>query len=245
MPVRNYSVLKGKPVEGAVFQPLHPERDQPHYHIHVKNDDGGQFDIAVNILSDDGSEVLFEIKSDFSPRPSSSLEALPLGITALHQGNPNALDFVKQHLISKSDMSTVLISETVDTPLSQRIDALIQSALADDQGLVYAWGSVFSNQGRSPFWHFTPDIGIHDIHMNQGNPPGHHDADNGADQDGGMSIFADGKFTTVFLAFQTQSFETDENGNVSGDAEPVANPQGSHGQHLRPRRRHHGGRHPG
>jgi uncharacterized protein YukJ len=244
MPVRNYSVLKGRPIEGAVFQPKNPQRDQPHYHIHIKNEDGSEFDIAVNILSDDGSEVLFIVKDNFAPKDADSLNGLSIGITPLRLGNPDALDYVKQNLVTKDQMSDVPASNTTDTPLSQIVDGLIQAAITDENGLVYAWGSVFGDQGASPFWGFTPDSGIHDIHMNQGNPPGHHDSDNGAAQDGGLAVFANGAFKTLLIAFQTQSFSTDEDGNVVGAPEPVANPQGSHGQNTGHWHHHHGGRNP-
>jgi uncharacterized protein YukJ len=144
---------------------------------------------------------------------------------------------VKDHLVTEREMTDLPPSDTTDTPLSQRIDALLQAAIADANGLVYAWGSVFGGRGDNPFWHFSPDSGIHDIHMNQGNPPGHHDADNGADQDGGLTIFANGAYKSVFIAFKTQSFTTDEDGNVEGEPKPVPHPQGSHGQ-KRHRRRH-------
>jgi len=216
MPVRNYSVLKGTPVEGAVFQPINPQLDKPHYHIHIKNADGEEFDVAVNILSDDGSMVLFEIKAGSAPKDASVLEALMPGLTPLSLNNPVALDYVKQNLVTKAQMTSLPASDTLDTPLSQKIDALIKAAIADPNGLVYAWGSVFGDQGKSPFWGFTPDNGIHDIHMNQGNPPQNHDSDNGADQDGALAVFANGAYTTVFVAFQSQSFNTDADGNVVG-----------------------------
>lgn len=237
MPVRNYSVLKGKPVEGRVFPPLNPNRDQPHYHIHVKNSDGSEFDIAVNVLSDDGSEVLFLVKEG-APKDEQALDGLDLGITPLRLGNSLALDYVKQQLVARGEMTALEPSNRTDTPLAATIDRLIQSAIADDSGLVYAWGSVFGGQKANPFWHFSPDDGIHDIHMNQGNPPHHHDADNGIAQDGGISVFADGKFNTVFLAFQTQSFKTDDDGNAVGAPVEVAHPQGSHGQNPRHSRHH-------
>ena len=55
--------------------------------------------------------------------------------------------------------------------------------------------------------------GVHDIHMNQGNPlAGGHAGDNGVWQDGGLLLWfpkAD-RWVTVFLAFQSQSWHTDD-----------------------------------
>ena len=57
--------------------------------------------------------------------------------------------------------------------------------------------------------------GIHDIHMNQGNPKGPFQKDNGIWQDGAIFIElpASGKWIAVFLAFQTESWTTDNSGN--------------------------------
>src|SRR5207302_72141 len=57
--------------------------------------------------------------------------------------------------------------------------------------------------------------GIHDSHMNQGNPKGYHGGENGVWQDGALLIHLPSKetWTAVFLAFQTESWSTDSAGN--------------------------------
>ena len=55
MPVPNYGVLKGHPIARQVRG---PHGKPPHLHINLEAG-GEQFDIAVNILSTDGSEVLY------------------------------------------------------------------------------------------------------------------------------------------------------------------------------------------
>ncbi|HWD97544.1 MAG TPA: DUF2278 family protein, partial [Bryobacteraceae bacterium] len=57
--------------------------------------------------------------------------------------------------------------------------------------------------------------GIHDIHMNQGNPPGSFEKDNAIWQDGALflELPATNQWIAVFLAFQTESWMTDNNGN--------------------------------
>ena len=59
---------------------------------------------------------------------------------------------------------------------------------------------------------FRPGRGIHDIHMNQGNPIGSFSDDNGPWQDGGLVFeFPHQKlWTAVFLKFQTQAWHTDD-----------------------------------
>ena len=95
------------------------------------------------------------------------------------------------------------------------IDTLIQKAI-QDKATVYAFGQTFRNGTNStnPFFKFNPDQGIHDIHMNQGNPVNNRDDENGTYQDGGLIFsFPDGTWAAAFSAFQSQSFNTDENGD--------------------------------
>jgi uncharacterized protein YukJ len=60
---------------------------------------------------------------------------------------------------------------------------------------------------------FEPGRGVHDIHMNQGNPRhDHHASDNGVWQDGAVLLHLkrDQRWVAVFLAFQSQQWQTDE-----------------------------------
>jgi hypothetical protein len=71
---------------------------------------------------------------------------------------------------------------------------------------------------------FVPGNGIHDVHMNQGNWDEHRD-DNRPWADGGL-LFHDVErehWCAIFLAFQSQSWHTDEHGNpiVRKDREPA------------------------
>src|SRR5699024_10448994 len=54
--------------------------------------------------------------------------------------------------------------------------------------------------------------GVHDIHMNQGNPPGKYFDDNGIYQDGGLLFHfcSRNRWSAVFTAFQSQAFHTDD-----------------------------------
>ncbi len=65
------------------------------------------------------------------------------------------------------------------------------------------------------YFHFKPGNGIHDIHMNQGNVE-KWKADNGIWQDGGILIHfeKEEEWIGIFLAFQSQSWCTDEEGHA-------------------------------
>jgi uncharacterized protein YukJ len=213
MSIANYALLKGTPVLGKIFPPR-SNRDQPHFHIHISAN--GDFDIAVNIQSNDGSEVLFAVIDPFTPPNAAALQALAAGIT--HPDHDLALDFVRvKGLVTRDQMTLLPIDETsANSALHSAIDTLIQKAI-QQKATVYAFGQTFRNgtNSRNPFFNFSPDQGIHDIHMNQGNPAGSFERDNGTFQDGGLLVeFPDGTWSAVFIAFQSQTFNTDDNGDA-------------------------------
>jgi uncharacterized protein YukJ len=97
--------------------------------------------------------------------------------------------------------------------LANAVTQLLNQAVAAGNATIYAFGSAYADSGKVD--------GIHDIHMNQGNPAaGGHEGDNGIWQDGAMfmqlpSLNKDPAKTwvAVFIAFQTESWTTDSNGN--------------------------------
>lgn len=208
MPIASYSVLKGRPTAGQVVT-----GKSKHYQITVMAS-GATFTVAVNIESVDGSEVLYAIEQGFTPPDTSGLAGLSEGITAL-QSVPDglALDFVReqirgQPMITRAQM-TLLPRELVDRvrahALENAVVALLNAAVADGSATVYAFGSAFSDRGVVD--------GMHNIHMNQGNPPNNHGGDNGVWQDGALFVEMQSAFTAVFLAFQTEIWTTDAVGN--------------------------------
>ncbi|MGI4804783.1 MAG: DUF2278 family protein, partial [Janthinobacterium lividum] len=70
-----------------------------------------------------------------------------------------------------------------------------------------------SNVDRRSFFAHNPSLGVHDIHMNQGDT-GNEGKNNGSGQDGALFIhFKDtGKWVAMFFRFQNQSIHTDQNG---------------------------------
>jgi hypothetical protein len=60
---------------------------------------------------------------------------------------------------------------------------------------------------------FTSGLGVHNVHMNQGDPPGPHQAENGIWQDGAVMVArADGSVTIWQVKFNTQSLHTGDDG---------------------------------
>ncbi len=230
MPIQNYSVLKGKPTAGKIVA-----GSSTHYQITVQAA-GGPFTVAVNIQSTDGSEVLYDIDHTFTPPDPSSLAALPTGMTPLpSEPGGLALDFVReringQPMITQAEL-TLLPEMVAPGPgksakqngpdlanlraqaLQNGVTLLLQQAIAAGNSTVYAFGSAYADSGQVD--------GIHDIHMNQGNPvPGSFAADNGIWQDGALllqmpSLNPDPakNWVAIFIAFQTESWNTGQNGN--------------------------------
>ena len=222
MPIANYSVLAGRPTAGKVVSGA-----SAHYQITMQAD-GGTFTVAVNIQSVDGSEVLYAIEEEFTPPDLAGLTALPMGMTALKsEAGGLALDYVRSvvdgsPMITKAQMTLLpkqsekAKGSSVEAEAIQRAKAralenavitLLNMTIADKDGVIYAFGSAYADGGKVD--------GIHDIHMNQGNPKGSHSGDNGVWQDGALfiSLPSQNKWTAVFIAFQTESWTTDSAGN--------------------------------
>jgi uncharacterized protein YukJ len=223
MPIRNYSVLVGDPVSGKVVT-----GSSTHYQITMQAA-GGQFTVAVNIQSVDGSEVLYSIEEEFVPPDEAGLLALPKGMTKL-QSEPGglALDYVRSEvdgrpMITREQMTLLpqmqskgseeerMLARARASALQNAVVTLLNMTIADKDGVIYAFGSSYADKGKVD--------GIHDIHMNQGNPvgggKGSFGGDNGVWQDGALLIHlpSKGTWTAVFIAFQTESWDTDSQGN--------------------------------
>lgn len=230
MPIASYSVLKGSPSAGKVVTGA-----SRHYQITINAGTATPFTVAVNIESVDGSEVLYAIEQSFTPPDTAGLETLAAGVTGLSStAGGLALDYVReqiagQPMITRAAMTLLPKAVRKATPgavpgavpgaaddremaasraLENAVVALLNAAIAAGDATVYAFGSAYADSG-------TVD-GIHDIHMNQGNPTNNHGDDNGVWQDGALFLEMGGMWTAVFLAFQTESWVTDAMGDPAG-----------------------------
>src|SRR5262249_48784113 len=89
-----------------------------------------------------------------------------------------------------------------------------QRAMSDELAMIYAFGEPWGPepQKADDYFGFLPGRGIHDIHMNQGNPPGRFARDNGPWQDGGL-IFEfpnERQWVAIFLKFQSKAWHSDD-----------------------------------
>jgi hypothetical protein len=102
--------------------------------------------------------------------------------------------------------------------LVDELDFFVERLRADPSSRLHAFGSRWGPERGTPdhVFGFTPGNGIHDVHMNQGNRDEHWH-DNGIWSDGGL-IFQwnepdPDRWSAIFLAFQTQSWQTDDLGD--------------------------------
>jgi uncharacterized protein YukJ len=214
--VRHYGVLTGTVKDG--FQS--PDGSSPHYEIWVKG--GGDYRIAVNVQSVDDSQVLAYFDAAFDK--STALNLKPLldgdpGFQRLETG-PNGsggLDYLRDNLFPIDKMQQIPAAGSGVT-LKNLLDANIERAKADETAKVVAFGEFFQDSGKDKYFGFSPERGIHDIHMMQGNS-GQFASDNRVHGDGALflSFNAGAEIVALFVRFQTQSLNTDDNTGAPTD----------------------------
>jgi uncharacterized protein YukJ len=210
MPLKQYSVLKGRPVDLR-----RGSGTSPHFQVLVV-DDAERYRIAINVQSKDGSEVLFYVNPHFDHPMLELLAELKAGMHDVRSGPGGiALDFIRGNLFQPQQMVPLPIQTSgPDNDLNEKIGMYVQRAMADERAMIFAFGEPWGPEAnkRDNYFGFLPGRGIHDIHMNQGNPPGPFARDNGPWQDGGL-IFQfprQNQWVAVFLKFATQAWHTDD-----------------------------------
>jgi uncharacterized protein YukJ len=213
MPIANYGVLKGK-----AFSRLRATAQSEHFQILI-NHAQGPHRIAINTKSSEApSQVLYYASDDYHHEITDALPqaGLPDGYSPLvSKPGGLALDFIRRNLFDTKDMIPLPSRGPGDNDdLNDRLDFFVQQAITDSSAVVYAFGQhwVDANGADNYFPEINPSTGIHDIHMNQGNPKGSYYKDNGPWQDGGLLFhFASrNRWAAVFTAFQSQAFHTDD-----------------------------------
>jgi uncharacterized protein YukJ len=204
-----YGVLRGR-----VEKLLHHSADDraPHVEVLVQTP-GGPWRLAVNVRSDDETNLLFHIETDFHHPILDAIDALPVGLTTPARDDHTVrLDYVRGALFDSTAMQQVAATAVGDpNDLDDRLSEVLERAIRTDGAEVFAFGNPWPpEQKKDRYFHFTPGRGVHDLHMNQGSPPPH-DRDDGVWQDGGLiDRFPGAPTVAFFFAFQTQTFDTDD-----------------------------------
>jgi uncharacterized protein YukJ len=218
-----YALLKGRARDGKPWS--QDPHKRPHYHILVEAA-GRQYDVAVNIASDSPQpsqvQVLYRLDRGVTLPTRDQLRALPDGMRNLSSKHDRlGLDFVAQNLVSRDQMALLPLWDPQNPSRAQNgISLLIDAARADGEASVYLFGHRYKHAPAgsvNPCWEFSPDDGIHNIHMNQGNKRGDHDNENGRYTDGALIVYlaVSDTWNAVYVAFQNQSWDNDDRGYPS------------------------------
>jgi uncharacterized protein YukJ len=217
--VRRYSVFSGRVVDRR----SEGQGMSPHYHILLEGH-GQRFRVAVNTRSGTShsreSDLLYFADDDFRHNVTRRLATIGDGD---HDVEPRsgglALDYQRGAMFDRRHMRRIPASRPgPGNDLVDELNFFVERALTDSTSRLHAYGTPWGPEPYTPdqVFGFTPGNGIHDIHMNQGNHDEHWH-DNGIWSDGGL-IFqwreSDlDRWSAIFLAFQAQSWHTDNRGH--------------------------------
>lgn len=227
MPIANYGVLIGT---YADFKRDSRDDFGKYYHGHifvrVPNPSGGGtllYDCAVDVNKPDGNIAYFH-PVILDPEKFTKISSKVNGFHALASNLPDgptsgALDYLRNPFISLplGCLGLVLAllniidrgnrhvwEENVGTSALDTLEAMCKSG---DIARVYVFGARYYNARQNP------PQGMHDVHYNQGDPPGDHYASNGIWQDGGVVVqHSDGRLEGFFVKFDEQSLKTNDYG---------------------------------
>jgi hypothetical protein len=214
MPLPNYGVLCG------TFD--HFEKESPdnfgkwfHGFIYV-NTPNGIYQCAVDVNSPTG-QFEYMMLGGLDPTLFANVSALSNGYHELPRTSASgAIDYIRSPLVNQAKGCLALILGLMNSIFGtnkkvwtinagdEALDKL--SAMITNSTRLYVFGAPYTYGGN----------GVHDIHLNQGDPPGSQwYAANGIWQDGCVIAARPGetKLSGYFGKFVTQSLNTDNNGN--------------------------------
>lgn len=235
MPLASYGVLAGRVLDRRA----EGDADTPHFQIRVR---GGEteFRVAVNVLSQQSPpELLYVADEAFRHPQVQTLPELPDGFTALpSRAGGLALDYIRGNLFDRQAMRPLPANKPgPDNDLADKLDHYVARAATNPAARLYAFGQRWGPEPTLPdkVFGFSPGNGVHDIHMNQGNS-GQFRRDDGVFQDGGLLLhYPDtDQWVAIFLAFQNQSWHTDDHTGhtIPGPPTPGPTPGPDEPDHL-------------
>lgn len=196
------------------FRRQDDDPSSPHFHIVTRDANGRRMELAVNAKSTVGNAQtsmlqVFQVNQLANHPIISGLDQIAAGLTHLppeRRGTHNSLDYLRAPLFPFSIVELLPATQQgPDDDIQDRLESLCRQ-MRDARGELFAWGAPVANDGV-----------LHDIHMNQGNPPnppvgGDFSGDNGTSQDGGLIFRFSQRTVGLFLKFQSQLLPTDSRG---------------------------------
>lgn len=202
----------------------------------------GQYEAALDVDTPSGIGVSYRVVDDLTAQDIPLLAALANGFTSLASTDASgALDYVRSPILRDGWMVRQLrwrigglrtrwhAQAWGPTPLDLAIDRLhrwfrrlwrwrwrsfpwvssdgdnaldVLEALLPTAARIYIFGEPFMT-----------GLGVHNVHMNQGDPPGPHQAENGIWQDGAVLVERTDDSVAIWqVKFNTQSLRTGDNG---------------------------------
>ena len=208
-PTRAYGVLIGSVKDGM----LDPTGNTPHYEIWVEAD-GIDYRAAVNVISQDTSEVLAYFDPMFVvPKDAPGAGKIDIAALVAHEQSfrplstgpgGDGLDFLTDGLFPLGEMK-LIPDEGSGVTLQNLLDSQIERAKSDRTAVAIVFGEFFQDTTSDKPFGFSPERGVHNIHLMQGDTGAfaREDRTNG---DGALFIrFAGGETTALFVRFQSQA----------------------------------------
>ena len=145
MPLKQYGVLVGRPVDRRLAT-IH----NAHYQMKIV-DNLTEYRAAINVMSQDKpSEVLYLLAEPYDHPVLAGLQELTPGFHPLpSQPGGHALDFVRGNLFVPTHMRPLPFNVPgTDNDLNEKLDRIVQQALADEEALVYVFGERWGQSHR-------------------------------------------------------------------------------------------------
>jgi uncharacterized protein YukJ len=225
--VMHYGVLRGKV---NMFK-REDDFDTPHLQIRVIDGHDQAWRVPVNVLSKDQSFLVFHRVDPLQSHPLlAGLPQTAAGFTPFSPASRSAstaLDYFRAPLFDWPTGVAAPHTGPDENDDLQDILGIYLKQLGAQNGELFVFGERFPEPGQAPNprpidREFHTVQGVHNVHMNQGNPkPGPFASDNGVFQDGGLILKFPTRYVGLFLRFQTQWLPTD---NATGDRLPGAQP---------------------
>ncbi|MFW5981302.1 MAG: YukJ family protein [bacterium] len=203
-----YGVLIGK-VTNILAD--HPDEKTPHYTLIVQTKENESFSAVINCQSNSNKKIqlLSYVDENFKGEIINKLLKLDFNFHEINYQkdiNPNiAIDYIRSNLFDFHKMQALPYDIEGDNDLKGVIDKYMKKAVNNADITVYVFGTYFNGHSGK---------GVHNVHMNQGNRDRHY-KENDIFRDGCLFIHLaeENRWIAYFLAFQNQSWKTNEHGN--------------------------------
>lgn len=222
-----YGMLRGRV---DVFK-REDDFDTPHLQIRVLDGHNQAWRVPVNVLSKDQSFLVFHRVDPLQSHPIlAELPQIGARFTSLPPPSRSAVTAVDYFRAPLFDWPTGVAAPHTGPSANDDLQDILTTYLQQLQaqnGELFVFGEKFPEPGQPPNLkpidhELDTHQGVHNVHMNQGNPnPGSFARDNGVFQDGGLILEFPTRYVGLFLRFQTQWLPTD---NTTGDRLPGAQP---------------------